>query len=178
LTPSCTRSGDSAPVGLVPSIIAADPFGVVVNLRNAWQMMNSQWESWVVGYNMDKQRQFFSNLGFEVDWRTLGFYLLLATALVGGAVSIGLLVRDRPPRRDASLVAWDRFCAKLGAAGLPRQPHEGPLDYARRIAAARPAVGPAAEDISGRYIEARYGKGATRDELRDLARRVRQFRAA
>jgi transglutaminase-like putative cysteine protease len=166
------------PIGLMPSIIAADPFGVLANLRNAWQMMNSQWESWVVGYNMDKQRQFFSNLGFEVDWRTLGFYLLLATALVGGAVTLGLLVRDRPPRREASLVAWNRFCAKLAAAGLPREPHEGPLDYARRVAAARPAAKAAAEDISGRYIAARYGAGATREELRDLARRVREFRAA
>ena len=44
-------------------------------------------------------------------------------------MALGLLVRDRPPRREASLVAWNRFCAKLAAAGLARAPYEGPLDY-------------------------------------------------
>ena len=166
------------PIGLVPSIIAADPFGLLSNIRHAWQVMNSQWDSWVVGYNMDKQREFFGNLGFEVDWRTLGFYLLIATALVGGAVTLGLLVRDRPPRREASLVAWNRFCAKLAAAGVAREPHEGPLDYLSRVARAKPAAREAAEDITRRYIAARYGEGASREDLRELVRRVREFRAA
>jgi hypothetical protein len=98
--------------------------------------------------------------------------------VVGGAVSLGLLVRDRPPRREASLVAWDRFCAKLASAGLARQPHEGPLDYLARIQAARPRQAAEAEEITRRYVEARYGGGATREQLRKLASLVREFRAA
>jgi hypothetical protein len=35
-----------------------------------------------------------------------------------------------------------------------------------------------AEEITRRYVEARYGAGASRDELRELARRVRDFRPA
>ncbi|HUL97621.1 MAG TPA: DUF3488 and transglutaminase-like domain-containing protein [Usitatibacter sp.] len=167
------------PIGVMNSIIAADPLGVLVNIRNAWQAMNSQWDQWVIGYNTDKQRQFFSSLGFpSVDWRTLGFWLLVSTFVVGGAVTLGLLVRDRPPRREASLVAWNRFCAKLAAAGLPRAPHEGPLDFLARIKSARPGCGEPAEDITGRYVQARYGDGATREELQELARRVRRFRPA
>jgi hypothetical protein len=87
-------------------------------------------------------------------------------------------VRDRPPRREASLVAWDRFCAKLAAAGLPRAPHEGPVDFLRRVKDVKPAAADKAEMITLRYVEARYGAGATRDELRELARLVREFRAA
>ena len=125
------------------------------------------------------QRQFFTNLGYpSVDWRTLGFWLMAAIFVVGAAVTLGLLVHERPPRREASLVAWNRFCAKLAAAGLGRAPHEGPLDFLARVRAARPAVAPAAEEITRRYVEARYGAGATRQELRDLSRLVREFRAA
>jgi transglutaminase-like putative cysteine protease len=165
------------PIGIFPSIIAADPLGVLSGIRNAWQAMNSQWDQWVVGYNTDKQRQFFQQLGFpSVDWRTLGFWLMVATFLVGGAISVGLLVRDRPPRREASLLAWDRFCAKLAAVGLARAPHEGPVDYLRRVKRARPASAEGAEEITRRYVAARYGAGATRDELRELSRRVRDFR--
>jgi len=182
VSPLRVQSGVNAalgPIGVLPSIIAADPLGVLSGIRNAWRAMNSQWDQWVVGYNTDKQRQFFQSLGFPaIDWRTLGFWLMISIFVVGGAISIGLLVRDRPPRREASLVAWNRFCAKLAAAGVARAPHEGPLDFLRRVQSARPRCADVAADITRRYVEARYGGGATRDQLRELARRVRDFRPA
>jgi transglutaminase-like putative cysteine protease len=182
VSPLRVESGVNAalgPIGMLPSLIAADPLGVLSGIRNAWQAMNSQWDQWVVGYNTDKQRQFFSQLGFpSVDWRTLGFWLMVATFLVGGAITLGLLVRDRPPRREPALVAWDRFCAKLAAAGLARAPHEGPLDFLRRVQSERPRCAGLAQDITRRYVEARYGAGASREQLRELARLVRDFRPA
>jgi len=142
VSPLRVESGVNAalgPIGMIPSMIAADKLGLLAGMRYGWQMLNSQWDQWVIGYNMDKQRQFFADLGFPaVDWRTLGVWLVIAVFVVGGAVTLGLLVRDRPPRREASLVAWNRFCAKLGAAGLPRLPQEGPMDYLARVKAARP----------------------------------------
>jgi len=167
------------PIGVIPSLIAADRLGVLANLRFGWQLLNGRWEQWVVGYNTDRQRDFFARLGMPaVDWRTLGFWLVMAIFVVGGAVTLGLLVRERPRRPDASLAAWNRYCAKLAAAGFPRAPHEGPLDYLARVRRARPQWGDAAEEITRRYVAARYGDSATREELRALAGRVRDFRAA
>ena len=167
------------PIGVFPSLLAADALGVLAQMRWAWQMANSQWDQWVVGYNLERQRQFFGDMGFpNVDWRTLGFWLLVATFAVGSAVTLGLLVRDRPPRREASLVLWDRFSAKLATAGLARAAHEGPLDYLARLKSARPALAREAEEITQLYVEARYGAGAGKRELRELAARVRAFRAA
>jgi len=167
------------PIGVIPSIIAADRLGVLASLRFGWQVLNGRWEQWVVGYNTERQRDFFASLGFSsVDWRTLGFWLLVATFLVGGAVTLGLLVRERPRRTDPSLAAWNRYCAKLAAAGFVRAPHEGPLDFLARVRSARPEWAAAAEDITRRYVAARYGAGASREELRALRGRVRAFRAA
>ena len=167
------------PIGVLPSLIAADRLGVLANMRYAWQMMNSQWNEWVVGYNIDRQRQFFSGLGFhDIDWRTLGFWLLIATFIVGGAVSLGLLVRDRPRRIEPALAAWNRFCAKLAAAGVARAAHEGPIDYLARVRSLRPQCAREAEDITQRYVDARYGAGASREALKELQRRVREFHAA
>jgi len=84
-------------------------------------------------------------------------------------------VRDRPPRADPSLAAWNRFCRKLARAGLERRAQEGPLDYLARLSAERPALAPQASEITRRYIAARYGSGATREELRQLARLARAF---
>lgn len=167
------------PIGVIPSLIAADVFGILSNLRFAWQMMNSQWDQWVVGYNLDRQRQFFSQLGMpSVDWRTLGLWLMVSTFVLGGLLSLGLVFRERPRRREASAASWDRFCNKLALAGLQRAPHEGPIDFLHRVKAARPELAASVEEIIGRYVQARYGDGASKDDLRALARLVRDFRAA
>ena len=165
------------PIGVIPSLIAADHLHLLSTLRYAWHAMNSRWDQWIVNYNLDRQRQFFSQLGFaSVDWRMLGLWLLVATFLIGGGVALGLLVRDRPRRREASLVAWGRFCGKLATRGLERAPHEGPLDFLTRIRATRPELAPEVEKIVDLYVQARYGTGVSRDEQRRFARLVRQFR--
>jgi transglutaminase-like putative cysteine protease len=164
------------PIGVLPALIAADKLGVLATLRFGWQALNGQWDRWVVGYDRERQRDFFARLGYpSVDWRTLGFWLLVATFAIGGAVTLGLLVRERPRREEASLAAWNRYCAKLAAAGLARAPHEGPLDFLARVKAAKPDCAAEAEEITRRYIAARYGAGASREELRALAGRVRDF---
>ena len=167
------------PIGVIPTLVAADPLGLLASIRDSWRAMNSQWDEWVVGYNSEKQRQFFMRWGApSVDWQTLGVWLIAATFGLGSVISFALFIRDLPPRREASLAAWERFCAKLGASGLARSPSEGPLDYLRRVTRERPDAAAAAEDITRRYIEARYGAGASREQLRELARRVREFRPA
>jgi transglutaminase-like putative cysteine protease len=182
VSPARVEGGVNAalgPIGVIPSIIAADQFGLLSQVRFAWQLMNSNWDQWVIGYNTDRQRQFFMNLGLpSVDWRTLAFWLVIATFGVGGAISIGLLVRDRPPKRDPAVVAWQRYCGKLAAAGLTRAPYEGPLDFLARVKSVKPQVAADAEEITRRYIDARYGAGATKAELKELMRRIAELRPA
>ena len=182
VSPIRVESGVNAalgPIGVIPSLIAADQFGLLARLRYTWQAVNSQWDQWIVGYNVDRQRQFFQNLGIPtVDWQTLGAWLVVVTFVIGAAISLGLLVRDRPRRREPAVIAWQRYCAKLATAGVARAPHEGPLDFLARVRSAKPQLAHDAEEITRRYVEARYGAGATREELRELARRVRELRPA
>ena len=122
VSPSRIDNGINAalgPIGVIPSLIAADRFGILANVRFAWDALNSQWNQWVLGYNVDRQRQFLSKLGLELDdWKKLALWLIAATIAVGGLVGLGLVLRDLPSRREPSVVAWDRFCRKLAAAGL------------------------------------------------------------
>jgi protein-glutamine gamma-glutamyltransferase len=167
------------PIGVIPSLIAADQFGVLAQMRYTWHVLNSQWNLWVIGYNTDRQRQFFMNLGWrDVDWRTLALWLVIATFTVAAAISVGLLLRDRPRKADPALLAWQRYCAKLAAAGVTRAPHEGPLDFLARVASVKPHLAKEAEEITRRYVDARYGAGANKAELRELARRVGELRIA
>jgi len=162
------------------SLIAADRLGVLSRIRYAWQVVNSEWDQWVVGYNVDRQRQFLQQLGMgvNIDWQTLAYWLGGSTFGIGGLIALGLLLRDLPRRGDPSLAAWKRFCEKLARAGLARAPHEGPVDFARRVAGTRPELEAAAREITERYVKARYGSGASPAEARELSRLVRAFRAA
>jgi len=66
----------------------------------------------------------------------------------------------------------------MAAAGLGRAPHEGPLDYLQRVADKRPELAKDLEEITRRYVAARYGAGASRDEIRALSRLVSDFKPA
>jgi transglutaminase-like putative cysteine protease len=182
VSPTRVEGGVNAalgPIGVIPSLIAADQFGLLAQVGFAWQLVNSNWNQWVIGYNPERQRQFFQNLGIpRVDWSTLAIWLVLITSSVAVAIYFGLFVRDRPPRPDAALQAWDRYCAKLASTGVTRAPHEGPLDFLARVKSMKPQMASEAEEITRRYIEARYGAGASKSELKELLRRISELRAA
>ena len=167
------------PIGVIPSLLSYDPLGILNKVRFAWDAMNSEWNTWVLGYNVDRQRQFLMGLGMEsVDWQTLGLWLVIVTFTLVGVLSIALVARDLPRRREPAVSAWEAFCAKMAAAGVTRRADEGPLDFLARVRAAVPAHAAQAEAITTRYVEARYGNGATRAQLRELAGLVRAFRPA
>jgi len=182
VSPLRVESGVNAalgPIGVIPTLVAADPLGLLASIRDSWRALNSQWDQWVVGYDSTRQRSLFTRLGApSVDWQTLGTWLIVVTFIIGSVLSFGLFIRDLPPRREASLAAWERFCRKLSARGITRDPSEGPLDFLERVRSMRPQLADEAAEITRRYIDARYGNGATREELRDLARRVRRFNPA
>lgn len=182
VSPDRIGSGINAalgPIGMIPTLIAADPLRVLANMHFAWDALNSQWNQWVLGYNVERQRQFLASLGLQIaDWKSLALWLTVATLVVGALVGLGLVLRDLRVRRDPAVVAWERFCAKLAAAGIARAPYEGPVDFLARVEALRPAVARDAREITGRYVEARYGAGLTKRESRALLASVRHFRPA
>jgi hypothetical protein len=65
---------------------------------------------------------------------------------------------------DPWVRAWQSLGQKLAKLGVPpRQVHEGPLDFAKRAAAQRPALAGEIQRLAQIYVEARYGhSGADR----------------
>ena len=165
------------PMGVFSTLAAADRFGLISNLRFAWDMMNSSWTQWVLGYNVERQKTFLARLGIDVDWRSLGLWLVGLTLVVGGAVSGWLVLRDLPRHRDPAQLAWLRFCAKLARTGITRRPSEGPLDFLARVRASSPQLAEQAARITHRYVDLRYGPGRDPHATRELSRQVRQFPA-
>lgn len=126
------------------------------SLRLYWDALNYEWQGSVVGFNIERQRDFFRDLGLRGSqpWQIVA--LVAATAF---AWALGLLAlsRARQAQQDPAVALWARMGRHLARAGLPRRPDEGPLAYAARAALRWPRWGDALRRIGESYAVLRYG---------------------
>ncbi len=172
--------------GIAAAVPRTDPLPMMVRgdyqwLRQArltWDSMSNSWNQWVLGYNPERQRSLLSRVGIDdATWRTLTVILIAATGIVLLVLALITLSRLRKAVRDPVKLAYERFCAKLGRKGLPRDPAEGPLAYAQRLAGLRPDLSAATAVITQLYIALRYGVSADSQALQEFKREVNRFRA-
>src|ERR1700733_5571549 len=127
-------------------------------LLQGWDALNTAWNERIVKFDVNMQLGILERLGVRsADWTALvaalGSGLVIWLAWI--AWHIGRSVGERPPDRLAR--AYARLCKKLARAGVARDAHEGPLDYAARIALRRPDLAARAQPLLARYAHLRYG---------------------
>ena len=93
--------------------------------------------------------------------------LVTAPAFGWGALVVGWLLWKRR-RQERALVLWNDLNRRLARAGLPRQPHEGPIAFAQRAAARWPQFAIAFAAIGESFAELRYGAAAADRERQAL----------
>jgi hypothetical protein len=145
-------------------------------LSQIWDGANQLWREGVVEFDLREQIDLMRRLGIDSpDWRHLGWAftagLLLWILWIAAALRRSV-ARVRPDRIGR---AWLRATGKLARVAAPRAANEGPLDYATRIAAARPDLAPAVTEIARRYSALRFGRAAANEEVEALERDVRKL---
>jgi transglutaminase-like putative cysteine protease len=111
---------------------------------------------WIFRLDGAQQKALLAGKGGGFAWLWLLVTAAVASALLFGASL--LLARWRDKRRlPAPQRAWARACRQLAGQGLPPGPAECPLDYARRVGAARPAWAQAMTQLAEAYGAWRYG---------------------
>lgn len=165
-----------AGAALLPALLRPE-FEWLRGLRYRWEAVSHNWNVWVLGYNVQRQRELMSFVGArDADWRTLSAALFACLGLLTAALLAWSLRGLTAP--DPVQKAWTRFCSKLAARGVERALHEGPRDYAQRAARALPHSRRAILRIAALYIALRYGAPAGAKGLAELRRRVRALRLA
>ena len=130
----------------------------LLSLRFNLDALTNQWNQWVLGYDTERQFAFLTRLGMEdITWQKLALNMLSGVALLVGIFALIMLRRLASHHTDAVQALWLKACRKLEKAGLPRAPHEGAMDFAERVAAARPDLAEDIYDIAARYASLRYG---------------------
>ena len=178
VSPARAESGLAASIpggALLPRALRGERGALMHQLALTWDSIANTWNQTILGFNLESQRALLNRAGLTGDtWRTLAVLLLIATALVTVPLAF-LVLRNRTRNRDPALEIYRQFCRKLERAGWPRAPHEGPLDYAARIAEKHPGVVSAVSAITQTYIALRYEKDNKNNTLGSFRQQVREF---
>ncbi len=183
IDPTAAVSPDRIESGIAAALPEAElPFAMTqLNLdwlqraRMSWDMLNNNWNQWVLGYGQEQQRSFLSRFHASLaSWQ--GMAITMGTSLAVLLLGIALWMLWHAPRRgtDPVQAAYRTFCARLARRGISRAPHEGPADFALRAAQQRPDLAAQIGHITQHYIGLRYGR--QRDAVRALRQAVRRFR--
>lgn len=172
--------------GIAAAVPASDPLPMMVRTQFEWlrgmrlslDVIAAEWNQWVLGYNPRRQIEFLSRAGMKApDWQSMTVALITGTGILLLGFAATMLRRLHHTRRDPVQAAWLKFCGKLAKRGIPRQSHEGPRDFAERLAGLRPDIAPTANTISELYIALRYGTLEQEEAGRELKQRVAEFNA-
>ena len=137
--------------------------------------MNQWWQSHVIEFDLRAQFNLLKKLGIDLpEWQHLGW--ALAIGLVSWIAWVALSLRRSVPRLrpDRIARAWLRATRKLQRV-TPRAASEGPLEYARRVADARPDLAAPVTALALHYARLRFGPAGDAAEVATLEREVRSL---
>jgi transglutaminase-like putative cysteine protease len=145
-------------------------------MRLTWDLLNNQWNQWVLGYNQERQQQFLASLNpFLATWQGMAWGLAAAGSvllLLMAALFIPQLARSKA---DPASRLYARFCLRLQNCGINREQAEGPADFATRATALRPELADSIQRITQLYLSLRYGRSEAQG-LAEFKREVNNFR--
>jgi len=152
---------------------ARQPF--FAKIRVTWQTLNYAWDSRVLGFDAEAQQALTNEIGLP-DLRPVSLLFLSAIIAAGFVVILAtwmqMLARAHP---DPVQSLYARFCAKAARLGAPRDPTEGPVDFARRAGQFLPQESERIATISDCYVGLRYGREMDSAMLHRFAQEVRLF---
>jgi len=142
-----------------------------------WDAINNGWNQWVLGYNQKRQMELLARFfGENISMHGLAVGMIVAVGLIMLAISWALL-RGAVRKLDRLETAYRKFQRKLARSGIVHAPHEGPLDFGQRAAAAMPEKAQNVINITALYADLRYGNTPTSDKIKTLEKEIREFKA-
>lgn len=150
-------------------------------LWQQWQLsmdaLTNRWNQWVLNYDRQQQDTLMSRIGLQVGSTPALVGALAVVLMIGiGIVALATLRPQKPS--DPVQDAWDRLCARLALAGLPRHRDETALRYLQRIERLLESDESAAvAAIVQDYCRLRYDpQGHAPDDVRNFRRRIDAFK--
>lgn len=171
--------GAALPAGEPVPYLARLEMTWLKSLRLHWDSVNYQWQRGVVGFNLDRQRDFLHDVGLD-GARPWQLVALIAAASFLWGLAVLTVIHLRRSSVDAEIELWRSACRRLARAGLARRQDEGPMAYAERASLRWPRWAASFHGVARTYALLRYGpQSAAREKLlRELAASIRALPSA
>jgi len=149
--------------------------GWLNNARLFWDDLNYQWQLRVLGYQSDRQSEFFRRWLGSADWQRIGLVSLVVLLLCMLPMAWWIL---RPARRPVSRQrrAWLKLNRRLARLQLQAATGEGPRAWQQRLMQTLPGQQAEISDFFDEYVRLSYatapGAGEGSSRQLDLALRA------
>ncbi|KZX60160.1 transglutaminase [Halioglobus sp. HI00S01] len=132
----------------------------VNQLRLRYDAITYRWQSWVTGFDSDRQYQLLSNWFGEFSAQKFALVLLGAGVLVFAPVVITLMLQRKTVQQREMDRLYLKFCERLARMGVERGAGEGPDQYARRASAQLPRLAEQIGEVNRVYQALAYAPAA------------------
>ncbi len=143
------------------------------NIRLRLDLLNYEWQTWVVGFDSEAQQNFLKRWLGDVTPLKLALAFLGASGLVLSLVGVRLLLTGRREPLPPEVRLFRKFEAVLAKQGIVRQPGEGVQTFAARASVALPEWQQDIERVCQRFHLVAYRNN--RSALNDLKQALRQL---
>ena len=150
---------------------------IFTNIRLAWEALNYEWDTRVLGFDADVQESLLASIGIADRGPLL---LITETLIIAAALLViyaGWMQLRTRSRVDRVKALYERFCRRAARLGVRRSPWEGPSDFSKRAAQLLPRESERIRQISDTYIALRYSPKSATIILDRFAKEVSAFAA-
>ena len=151
--------------------------GVFTNARFIWQTVSYEWDTRLLAFDADVQEVFLTSTGIASRGTVFLIVEILLAAIALLAIYFAWMQLRTRSRVDRVKALYEYFCRKTARLGVPRDPCEGPLDFARRAAQSLPNESNRIRQIADTYILLRYAPQPAPGILDRFAKEVNAFGA-
>lgn len=150
----------------------------VNSIRLRFDALTYRWQSWVTGFNRERQFDLLNSVFDGISARKFVLVLIGSWALVLTPIAFALLRKRKRDTMSPADKAYLLFCDKLSRVGVTREVGESPLQYGARAARNMRPEASQIEKITQLYGTIAYRRNGDNVATleRELARTVRRFR--
>jgi hypothetical protein len=147
------------------------------NVRFIWQTLSYEWDTRLLAFDADVQEVLLTSMGIASRGPFVLVIEILLVAIALLAIYFGWMQLRTRSRMDRVKALYQYFCRKTARLGVPRDPCEGPLDFARRAAQSLPNESDRIRQIADAYVLLRYAPQPAPGMLDRFAKEVKAFGA-
>src|SRR5262245_6266457 len=149
--------------------------GVFTHVRFLWQTLSYEWDTRLLAFDADVQDVLLTAMGIASRGPAFLIVEILLVVIALLAIYFALMQLRTRSRADRVKALYEYFCRKMARLGVPRDPCEGPLDFARRAAESLPNESNRIREIADTYILLRYAPQPAHGMLDRFAKEVNAF---